>query len=107
MDMNEYQDATLEAAVYPDKGQKTEEGANYCMLGLAGEVGEVCNKWAKYLRRDPGVLVLREELGDCLWYLARLAAETGYSLSEVAAYNLEKLASRKARGVIRGSGDDR
>ncbi|MEL7340628.1 MAG: MazG nucleotide pyrophosphohydrolase domain-containing protein [Bacteroidota bacterium] len=50
---------------------------------------------------------MKKEMGDVLWYLAVGADEFGLSLSEIAAANIEKLASRKARGVIQGSGDDR
>jgi len=42
-----------------------------------------------------------------LWYVANLAADLGMPLDTVAARNLEKLADRKQRGVIGGSGDDR
>jgi len=47
------------------------------------------------------------ELGDVLWYIARLAAELGASLDDVARLNLDKLADRATRGVIGGSGDHR
>jgi len=47
------------------------------------------------------------ELGDVLWYVARLAMELGVSLDDVAQLNLEKLSDRAARGVIGGSGDHR
>ena len=47
------------------------------------------------------------ELGDCAWYVAMAAKELGVPLSRVARLNLEKLASRKKRGVIGGSGDAR
>ena len=42
-----------------------------------------------------------------LWYVAQLASELGYELEEVATANLDKLASRAARGRIGGSGDHR
>jgi hypothetical protein len=47
------------------------------------------------------------ELGDVTWYIARLADELGVSLSDVLAGNVAKLLSRKSRGVIHGSGDNR
>ena len=48
-----------------------------------------------------------KELGDVLWYLTRSANELGYSLVDVAEINLIKLTSRKERGVLQGSGDER
>ncbi len=90
-------------------------GANpiYPTLGLAGETGEVCEKVKKVIRDNGGnfdadaVSAIRKELGDVLWYVARLAAELGLDMEDVAAENLNKLASRKERGQLHGSGDDR
>jgi len=48
-----------------------------------------------------------KELGDVMWYLAGIARYLDVDLSEVAEGNIEKLASRKQRGVISGSGDNR
>jgi NTP pyrophosphatase (non-canonical NTP hydrolase) len=42
-----------------------------------------------------------------LWYLSQLATEAGLDLQEIATDNLDKLLSRRERGVLRGSGDDR
>ena len=50
---------------------------------------------------------LISELGDVLWYVAALATDLKTELSEVANKNIEKLNSRKNRGVIGGSGDNR
>jgi len=42
-----------------------------------------------------------------LWYLAQLATELRCSLDDIAITNIEKLQSRKDRGVLGGSGDQR
>jgi len=47
------------------------------------------------------------EVGDIAWYLSALQCSLNLDASEVAAANLEKLASRKANGNLNGSGDDR
>jgi NTP pyrophosphatase (non-canonical NTP hydrolase) len=85
----------------------------YPAIGLAGEAGEVAEQVKRILRDDGGVLTearrskIRGELGDVLWYLAALAADCGFTLSEVANGNLEKIASCAARGVVHGEGDNR
>jgi len=48
-----------------------------------------------------------KELGDVLWYVANVASEFNLSLNEVARMNIDKLLSRKERGVLGGSGDNR
>jgi NTP pyrophosphatase (non-canonical NTP hydrolase) len=50
---------------------------------------------------------LEAEIGDVLWYLARLAAELDVQLSDVAGDNIDKLLDRDSRDQITGQGDDR
>lgn len=50
---------------------------------------------------------LLKECGDGLWYQAAILDEAKLSMGDAAAANLAKLADRKARGVLGGSGDDR
>jgi len=103
MTFNEYQDFARSTAIYP-----THDGLSYCALGLTGEAGEVANKVKKKVR--DGVLVESEvakEVSDCLWYIANLSYELGYSLEEVVQMNVDKLSSRKERGTIGGEGDNR
>jgi hypothetical protein len=50
---------------------------------------------------------LVKELGDVAWYQAGLAGDIGVRLSDVARENIAKLQSRKERGVLTGSGDNR
>lgn len=112
MTLDEYQDAARSTALYPQ-----EVRVLYPTLKLAGEAGEVAEKLGKLMRDEayvPGAelseaqrTALAAELGDVMWYIANLAADLGLSLDEVGRGNLEKLASRKARGVLHGSGDDR
>lgn len=81
----------------------------YPTLGLSGESGEIANKVKKVMRGDPGADFsgVPDELGDVLWYLAAIASDLGVSLEDVARENIEKLFDRRARGVIKGSGDNR
>lgn len=83
------------------------------VLGLVGESGEVADKFKKIMRDDQGIiseeikLEILKELGDVLWYINAIASELGSDIETVAQVNIEKLASRKIRSVISGSGDNR
>ena len=106
---NEYQLLTRETAIYPGALSGDTTALSYCSLGLAGEVGEVANKIKKIIRdKEPAQMSqIAYELGDAQWYLARLADELGVPLGAIVVSNLEKLSSRKERGTLSGSGDNR
>ncbi len=112
MTLDDYQSGARSTALY-----SRSVTVLYPALKLAGEAGEVAEKLGKFMRDEgyrPGDELSEEqreklvkELGDVLWYVANLAADLGVSLGHVAAVNLAKLQSRRERGVITGSGDDR
>ena len=101
---NEYLDFVKSMKVYPEK-----HAIIYPVLGLCGESGEIAEKVKKWLRGDKELDrdALLSELGDPLWYLASLADDLGYTLQDIVDRNVEKLSSRKDRGVLKGSGDNR
>ena len=103
--MNEYQNKAKKFAQYP-------KGYIYPVLGLAGEAGEVVEKFKKLFRSqiqpsENDKIEISKELGDVLWYVATICTELGLSLQDVADKNIEKLESRLERGVINGKGDNR
>jgi NTP pyrophosphatase (non-canonical NTP hydrolase) len=106
--LNDYQKEAAKTAIYP-----REAAVTYPTLGLCGEAGEVAEKVKKAVRDDGGSVTgsrreeIGKELGDVLWYLSNLAADLGFNLADVAQGNLDKLASRAARGKLQGSGDNR
>ena len=103
MDFKEYQKKAVEFAIYPEAYKVI-----YPTLGLCGEAGEVAEKVKKQVRDGNfNRHEVAKELGDVLWYLANLANDIGYNLSEVAVISIDKLQSRKDRDVISGSGDNR
>lgn len=108
MDFADYQKRAVQTAVY-----SPEYKLMYPAIGLGGEVGEFLNKVKKVYRDGGGKVTdaLREllalELGDCLWYLSQCCEDLGLSMQAVAEENLARLADRRARGTIHGSGDDR
>ncbi len=82
-------------------------------MGVAGEAGEVIEKWKKIVAYHEGVISeedrkeLGKELGDVVWYIAQFAQSLDLSLDEIMQQNLAKLADRKKRGVQKGKGDNR
>lgn len=110
MDFNEYQRAAMKTAIYPETSQVL-----YPTLLLASEAGEVAGKIQKLVRSGKDLSLLKYddkaaivgELGDCLWSIAALASDLGVNLQNIASGNIEKLASRKARNVLEGNGDNR
>lgn len=104
MRLDEYQKRTSNTAIYPP-----DEKLEYLTLGLTSEAGEVAGIVKKWIR-DGGHLdhvAMAGELGDVLWYVSELASAIDASLGWLAAVNLKKLDSRRQRGKIGGSGDDR
>lgn len=124
MTLNDYQKKAM-ATCMPSC-----ENFSYMMLNLVGEVGEFASKVAKAIRKETGLMdeanfyyylnqdedepssselyaELKAEAGDILWQLSGLCEIMGWKLEDVAQGNLDKLASRKERGVIDGNGDNR
>lgn len=113
MNLNDYQDATELTAVYPS-GRCADQrlppvGVLYTAIGLSGEVGEVNEKLKKYIRENDEQYLddVERELGDVLWYWARLCDELGLDAEDVAQSNLDKLEDRQVRDKLTGEGDDR
>lgn len=108
MNANQYQEKTLETAIYPGAGTGSDEELFYLAMGLASEAGEVAGKVKKLLRDgklDIGNLAY--EIGDCLWYCARLADSIGYEMEDIMFINYNKLSRRKESGTLKGNGDER
>jgi len=107
-DLDMYQKVAITTAIYP-----REQAIIYPTLGLTGEAGEVANKVKKIIRDGSDskdeklVSEIKAEIGDCLWYIAVLADDFNIKLSDIASANIEKLATRKSKGTIHGSGDNR
>lgn len=123
MTLNEYQQQAMTTCL-PEANNFT-----YMMLNLTGEVGEFAGKVAKAIRKGQVKMLrtgdfnyhismdrsdieshkeeLAKEAGDILWQLSGLCTVMGWQLEDIAQQNLDKLADRKSRQVIDGSGDNR
>ncbi len=110
MNFNDYQKKALTTA--STTGDEFKDIMHWA-LGVNGEAGEIAEKLKKIIRDKKGKVSetdkqeLGREIGDVLWYLSVLAHHLGLSFEDIAEANLSKLQSRKKRGVIGGSGDNR
>lgn len=98
----------MRTAIFP-----LDKGLDYLVNGLTSEAGELAGHYAKAIRDENGHIseerrmLMLKEAGDCMWMLAGLARELGSNLEVVGQINLNKLADRKKRGVLTGTGDVR
>jgi NTP pyrophosphatase (non-canonical NTP hydrolase) len=104
-----YQYQATQTAIFPK-----EKALEYLALGLTSEAGEVAGKVKKLIRDGEDVegfelkkIAIASEVGDVLWYCAMMAKEVGVPLGDIMQENLDKLRSRKERGKLSGSGDNR
>lgn len=99
MTLNEYQVAAQRTSNTKNQAEKIDNA----LLGLSGEVGELCDAMKKHLFQghqfDHNQMV--REAGDVLWYIAELACGLGVTLDEIACCNIEKLRARYPDGFNR------
>lgn len=119
MELKEYQEKAMTTCM------ESSNNPLYMLLMLCEEIGELQGKFSKAIRKSKiefnknraqgqfddlqeavewGILV-KKEVGDCLWGIAGFCNTMGWSLEDIAQMNLDKLAARKAVGTIDGNGD--
>lgn len=94
-------------------GQGSVSRPEDAFIYFSASVGSLCENVKKTLRDDADLItelrrssvrpLIRQALSD----LATVLAAFGLTLDEAAQKNLAKLADRKKRDVLKGSGDDR
>ncbi|MCY4593171.1 MAG: nucleoside triphosphate pyrophosphohydrolase family protein [Bryobacterales bacterium] len=98
MDLNSYQKNALRTDRVPTRDDDI--SLIVPMLGLAGETGQLLSEYKKHLRDGEAHRLFKErvseELGDLLWYVAKVASEFDLLLSDIAAANLVKVKHRWA-----------
>jgi NTP pyrophosphatase (non-canonical NTP hydrolase) len=106
MTFEEYQIESRKTDIYPHDNTRI-----HCYIhGLCSEAGELAGLIKKSVRDNGGYInpdKFRAEIGDCLWYIARLIEISGKNFQAIAQENIEKLRKRKQNGTIQGSGDNR
>lgn len=97
MNINDYADWTDQVWKGNPLEETTQRDIAIAALGLTGEAGEVVEYFKKHIR-DGKVILGNEdlalELGDVLFYWARLCRVAGFTPSEVIERNVEKLTQR-------------
>ena len=94
--LNDYQRMARRTAGDKRKSDKMEEA----LFGLAGEVGELCDHYKKYMHQGHDIDYdhMAEEAGDVMWYLAESADALGMTLEDIARRNIDKLLKRYPEG---------
>ena len=120
MTLNQYQKEAMVTCM------DTCRNISYMLINLVGETGEFSSKVSKAIRKGNAEIVnnhlvplvgsdkwneieqeLKLEAGDIAWQLSGLCSVMGWKLDDICKMNIDKLASRKKRGVIDGNGDFR
>ena len=107
INFNEYQQFALSTA------DPCAKDPLYLACGICEEAGEAAGKVKKTIRDNHGYfdaerrLGVALELSDILWYVANQAHLMGYTLSEIAELNIDKIKFRIKRGTLHGFGDNR
>ena len=115
MKFDEYQEKAKKYDLFNDStvDNLAEPAFSEKVLGLVGEAGETADKVKKIIRDKKGTATeddkdaIKKELGDVLWYVANVSRYLGFSLSDVAETNIDKLESRYQRNKLHGAGDER
>ena len=94
--LNDYQRMARRTAGNKQNYEKIEES----LLGLAGEVGELCDHYKKHMHQGHDIDYdhMAEEAGDVMWYLAEIADALGVTLEDIARRNIDKLRKRYQEG---------
>ncbi len=93
MKLNDYQKKALESVAIKDKNISA---LAHRALGLSGEAGIISNTIKKVIRDKNGELdnsdieLLKEKLGDVMYYVAVLAEYANLELDEIAVDNVAK-----------------
>lgn len=112
MSLNDYQTRAMETCLPESRNPM------YMLFGLSEEVGELCGKFAKAIRKGEIVITdngieytdkcdkeafieaVQKEGGDVEWMLNGFFSVMGWTAESIAKGNLDKLAARKQSNTI-------
>ena len=99
MDLNEYQESAAGSNTFAGRDAVPGEDANNralnaALFGLGSETGSLLDIQKKlltdHLDLKVGKVRASQELGDLLWYVARVSNALGFTLNEIAGANLSR-----------------
>ena len=77
----------------------TKDQELHSLHGMVGEIGELHSLYQKYCQgHDLDSYHAKKELGDLLWFIAEYCTTMGWSMSDVAQMNIDKLRARYPEG---------
>lgn len=90
--LNDYQ----KEAIKTMKPMAKADADKYFCMKIHEEGGEISSLFAKhhYHGKPLDSDNVKDELSDILWYVANLANNNGFQLSEIATHNIDKLRKR-------------
>ncbi len=99
MELNDYQQSAAGSNTFANgeaDGDATNKALNAALFGLGSETGSLLDIQKKLLTGDIDLNIAKsralQELGDLLWYVARVSNALGFTLDDVASTNLERAA---------------
>ncbi len=101
-----YQEWVQEVSFDPFAGQKSTMELMYIQMGISGEAGELTEAIKKLVRTHGHNATayatseerahMKEELGDIMWYIARMCNFFDVTIEELVVANMIKLKARHA-----------
>lgn len=96
MSLNDYQEMAY-YAIQEHENDKAE--IMHWAVGLGEEAGEVLGVVKhRYFSNDYEPMRMVDELGDALWHISAMAVACGFTLDDIAQYNLLKIRCRYPDG---------
>lgn len=100
VNLDNYQAEARDIECAPVDYQDARQALLWLCVSLLGECGELCEEIKRISRDDDSILTrqrkdrIRDEMGDVLWNLSRMASVINIKLSDVARANIDKMHRR-------------
>lgn len=107
MELNDYQNAAAGSNAFAGEDPLADGDANHpslnaALFGLGSETGTLLDIQKKLLtdglELEVGKVRAKQELGDLLWYVARVSDALGFTLEDIASSNLDRVVDMWGEG---------